>query len=430
MPRRKPVVSSSSSSSESESSSSSSYSSWSSSSSSSEEEEKRPRKKAKMAVPLQTAPIMTMSQLELREALTERVKYQEAAMNLVASEMWHAMQPRRPSEGDQVRVVTALLSGVSGTGKTLTCERLRQLMLTGRGQQYEAQFVESHLAGVSEVGATKFSGCGAGWQGYGSVSFADQFKRAVQPVGDRPPPYIFIQMDELDKCSGDALPCLNSLLDRGQIELTSEMVQIRPHPDTVVIVFFTANYGAEKLLQCADTMTAVSHIKSDMRKNRVNDCDIGRLGCIVPFRGFTEQQMSGLFHSRLSLLIREHALSECGVSLVLRAGVTDALCQTALNHYDARLGVRDAMKLFTREVTHWLDMIHIAVKPGDTAKQLAVALHSGNLWLDHVQLASTEYFTNAERLQSHVKEFECEHRFNVLVTATLKGSVVSRFVLL
>lgn len=364
-----------------------------------------------------------MNQRQIRDSLAQHVLYQDAALNRVSREIWHALQPRRPSEGQAIRITTALLSGVSGTGKTLVCEQLRQLMLAGKGQQYEAQFIESHLAGLNEVGSTKFSGCSAGWVGYGAVSFAEKFKQAVQPVRGKPPPYIFVQMDELDKSCG-ALECLNSLLDRGQIELTAELEQIVPDPSTTLIIFFTANYGAEAIEEW-DSMKSVEAIKSCMRRQQIQDCDIGRLRTIIPFKAFTEQEILGIFRAKYAQLAEEHPLTSKFCAPTLGDLVQAELSRCVLVHYDPRLGVRDAMALYTREVTDWLYMILFALE--DTTDKVELFSESETVAIDseHATLAEEENFTNAERLHTQQSR---EEKCVTLIITHCQGRVVSRFV--
>jgi ATP-dependent Clp protease ATP-binding subunit ClpA len=402
------------------SSSTSSCSSSDESDSSSSDEEER-------VITLVEAPILSMNQRSLEKHLSERVLHQEAATNAFATMLYRATRPR-PEGEVSVRVVSTLLSGVSGTGKTMLCEEAQKLMLTGKGQQYEKQYITRPLGGLEEVGMSMFSGCGAGWEGYGAPSMAEKLKEACEDVGGLPPPYIVLQFDELDKADRKVMDALNSLLDRGTMELISEMEQVRPHPSTTLIVLFTANYAAD-VIDPLDSMASREEITRGMRAGGLHDCDIGRISWIIPFRAFTPEEMSHIFTTVHERLVTEHQLSITHGPLEMNVEAVSHLRDSVMQYYDRRLGVRGAMHLYKRELESFLDYALMALEDGVgggplTCIHRSLPIVEGDPFIERVV---AEHYGNRERLRSSVERGR--HSLEILVM--LSGeAMLSTFILL
>jgi len=377
-------------------------------------------------------PILHMNQRAIQAHLSQRVLHQEVATNAMATLLYRATRPRTLGEGDGVRVVSALLSGVSGTGKTMICEEAQKLMLTGRGQQYEGQYVTRHLGGVDEGCISMFSGCGAGLEGYGAVSLAQKLKEAYEPVGGKPPPYVVVQFDELDSCDRKVMDALNSLLDRGVMELTSEMTQVRPDPSTTLIILFTANYASDSI-DPLDSMASSEAIKRRMRKAGINDCDIGRINWIIPFRAFTVEEMQDIFIAAKQRLLQEHPFTKaCDVPL-LTTEANSRLVASVMQYYDTRLGVRGAMHLYKREMESLLDNALMALEEaGIDGKELQFLCQHVTLNIVEgcptLEKAKAEHYDNRERLRCSV-ERKCPTVDVLVMTHPVLG-VFSSFILL
>jgi ATP-dependent Clp protease ATP-binding subunit ClpA len=339
--------------------------------------------------------------------------HQEAALQRVSSELWRALQPRKPSEGTGVRVRSFVLAGGSGVGKTLLCERLRALMLCEPGQRYAEQSIVWHLGGLTEVGTTQFSGCSAGWDGYGARSFAQLYKEACESAS----PYVLIQMDELDKAEPEVMDALNSLLDRGYMQLTTKMEQVQPPPETTVLIFFTANYAADSM-QRDETLQSAEAVRQAMRKHGLRDCDIGRLGTIVPFPALSTNEMRSIFQKNRDTLLRDHP---CGTISNLSEEAHEALMDNVLTHYDARLGVRDAMRQYKRELEDLLDLLQQRLQPNT----IVHSTECRRLPFDSPLLseAAQIYFGNKERLRLYDK---CTHGTVHCVLTLCRGQTSER----
>lgn len=343
-----------------------------------------------------------MDRRAIYEALARDAPHQEAALQQVAAEVWRALQPRRPSEGDAPRVCTALLSGVSGTGKTQVCERLRALLLAAPGQPYAHRALHCHLGGLGKLALTKFSGCSAGWNGFGAPTLAAQLRDACAPdARGEAPRCVLVQLDELDKAHPRVMDALNSLLDRGTLELTAELEQVRPRPETTLLLLFTANYGAGDLA-VGDTLASVAHIKRAMRTQGLEDCDIGRLGTIVPFHAFEPQAMADILAAAHAVVWREHLLTQRH-AVVAEPGLAEALTRAVLAHYDARLGARDALRLYRRELEEALDLVLLALERAPAPR---VVLGYRRLAVD----APTALFAAAEHFVSRERREHCARR--------------------
>jgi hypothetical protein len=374
-----------------------SSSSSSSGDDSSSEEETKSKKRTRASELLEPPPVLSMSAQQIYTELACDLLFQEAALQRVSTEVWRALQPRRPSEGDAVRVRSMVLCGASGVGKTLLCERLRALMLCAPGQRYASQSLVCHLGGLTEVGTTKFSGCSAGWDGFGARSFAQLFKQACAPVEGRAPPYVVVQLDELDKADRSVMDAVNSLLDRGFLELTAKMEQVRPAPETAVLLFFTANYAADAMRR-DDTLRSVELVREAMRAHGLQDCDLGRLGTIVPFPALSADEMREVFVANRARLLAEHP---CGPRAALDDEGHDALMAAVLEHYDARLGVREAMRQYARELEDMLDMLQLRLDESGVIDEQPLDSRHEYLRLDSPRIADIRamHYGNTERLR-------------------------------
>jgi ATP-dependent Clp protease ATP-binding subunit ClpA len=343
-----------------------------------------------------------MNQKAIEAALSQRVLHQESATNQVASLLYRATRPRRSTEDVSIRIVTALLSGVSGTGKTLICEQTQPLMLTGPGQQYHKQYISWHLGAMDEVNLSMFSGCSAGWDGYGAVSLAQKLKEAYAPVGGEPPPYVVLHLEELNAATPKVMDALNSLLDRGVIDLTATMEQVRPDPRTTLVILFTGNYAADAI-DPLDTLASVAAIKRAMRAT-LSDWHIGRISWVVPFRAFTREEMRDIFQAAYRRILTEHPISSVDVVVEFCLSALGQLITHVLGHYDKRLGVRGAMHLFRGELETFFDNSVAALEAmTPPVEQVRCEARHYQVWETALRSAADEHFFNRERYNSYVK---------------------------
>jgi hypothetical protein len=378
----------------SDSSSSSSSDAFSTSISTSSEEERAPKAR-KPAQHRPEVPLQAMDRRAINARLASEVMFQEGATNAVAALLWRAKQARRPDE-EGARVLRALLSGVSGTGKTVLCETVARLMLMGRGEYYERQFVTQRLGGVvEETWLTSIAGCGAGYEGFGGTrTFAHKLRDACALMADgAPPPFVLVLMDELDKAVPALMNALNSLLDRGVIDLASGE-EVRPHSETTVVILFAANYAAGEI-ERADTQRSVENVKRAMRARLMEDCDIGRVGTIIPFHALSREEMRAILARAYARQVPHHSFSLRYGEPVVPEEVHQALTERTLEYYDPALGARGALADYAREVNAWLDDAvdelseaprvetalravahYLAVPPGDEHPLLARAAQS------------------------------------------------------
>lgn len=235
---------------------------------------------------------------ELYDYFDYHIKHQKPANKSIAHSVFSLKNGSDDEEIDSeqnANIKSILASGVSGTGKSAYINLIKPLFRMERGGENENCFAELRFANVSDSShRNAINGPGAGFEGATEPCLVDHLERARIAIEERGPSHvgqpnvIIVFIDELCKPKKEVrvLDSLNSLFADGILQRASGNVTFKLPDNTKLLFYSTANYGESKIVKYdakKDHGNAVIAIKQDMRRKMVRECDISRIGEIVPF---------------------------------------------------------------------------------------------------------------------------------------------------
>ncbi len=241
---------------------------------------------------------------ELQSYFAYHIKYQDNAVKTIAH-IIYGMSDNESDEGDDAHnanITSILSSGVSGTGKSEFIKLIRPLFHMEPGGTNEVCYAELLLATFNDGShRNAINGPGPGYKGMSDPCLVDHLERSRIAIEERGfqqsqhPNVILVFIDELCKPKTEVgvLDSLNSLLSFGTLQRASGNIKFILPSNTKLLFYSTANYGESRIVHYepkSDINKAENAIVNDMRRKRVPQCNIGRIGYFVPFFALSAEQ--------------------------------------------------------------------------------------------------------------------------------------------
>lgn len=236
---------------------------------------------------------------ELLVYLKRNIKNEDTALIELVKQLCTLQHAPVPGQANLLRVLTA---GVPGTGKTtLASVLLRRLFGMQKGGPNEPCFITCRLGNYSDDShANRVAGTGPGYIGFGVPSLLDDFRRALghiratRTAGDEEehgPRVIFLLMDEVCKTTNKVLDAFNSLSSDGILEGGAPDAKFELPDDVFLLIYGTSNFGSieigaltrPSLTDGRQLALQAMRSASAMRDTPVTECNIRRLGTLIPF---------------------------------------------------------------------------------------------------------------------------------------------------
>ena len=236
---------------------------------------------------------------KIREILLNGLEGQDVTLNKLANILFEFIVSQSEC------ILPLLLSGTSGTGKTSTIERLLKVF----GIE-ESQKVYQDMSEITTQGEiSKLLGSAPSYTGYGDKCFVDKLllaigdnglktkkitttttkkkstKFTITPDKTKPPSFVLVHFEEVDKGHPDALTILINFLETGRLTSGNRREFVLPK-ETKMIVVMTANYGKDDLTGLSyltDFYKARSVIIESMQMSGIEKPMIGRFPHILPY---------------------------------------------------------------------------------------------------------------------------------------------------
>lgn len=277
---------------------------------------------------------------ELCDYFTHHLKGQDKSLRVISHEIFmikscdaYDTEASRHKSG-RAMITSILASGISGTGKSELITLIQPLFHMEPGGLNERCFVELRFGNITNVShCSAITGPGPGYKDTEQPCLVDLLiaasdfilakqKRAKQfqlqqqqqqeeeeeeeedgeerrkrssgicnsssSSSNRTPNVILVFIDELCKANADVgiLNTFNSLLSAGVLQRGSGNITFRLPSGVTLFFYSTANFGADAILEervGRQYQLARTLIIDDMREHGVKECDLARLGDIVPF---------------------------------------------------------------------------------------------------------------------------------------------------
>ena len=300
---------------------------------------------------------------ELCDYFTYHVRGQDKSIRVIAHELFMVKlgacgggdQCTEPTSSSSPSIASILTSGTSGTGKSELIKLIRPLFHMEPGGANASCFVELCFGNITNVShCSAITGPGPGYadadkpclvdhlcaaadfiRGTGRNDDADdddddddddtdtdkRRKRKVvaSTTGEtRPPQVIVLFIDELCKAKADVgiLNTFNSLLSAGVMQRASGNITFRLPTGVTLLFYATANFGTDALMRGMlrgatghNHNAAKTRIIDDMRSRKMQECDIARLGEIVPFFPLSMTEAHGILRFNVDSFFEGHAFS-------------------------------------------------------------------------------------------------------------------------
>jgi hypothetical protein len=261
--------------------------------------------------------IFEMSSDELANYLRGIILHQGHAMDDIAELVTTIIQNSSfldMSNHEDNKPLVILLTGETGTGKTQCVKEFMILLEMDEGQIHHDAYIEYRLGDVSgkdQINIIK--GASPGFVGFEKseclydklVNASKHYAKLKQykgSDGQLKPHIILLFFDELDKAPVKLMNILNSLLRHGCIFGPKGEKYTIPST-TRLLVFFTANFGADQMIVKNATMLNHYHlapewVRLELGSKGYKGYDISRLGNIIPFFPPTKDQLMVILTKR------------------------------------------------------------------------------------------------------------------------------------
>lgn len=316
------------------------------------------RKKEKEMVRI---TIYEMNYREVAEYLSNRILYQDSAVNDISLTIFGAMN-HILGERDENKPFSMLFSGASGVGKTQTVKELAYLFEMGEGQRHSIAFIEYRLGGMDDkMQVSVMTGASPGYVGYNEteclfdklVKASNHYKNQ-KPSNPEWPFVILILFDELDKADKKIMNPLNSLLSDGVI-FGPRGSKYKVPRNTRLLICFTSNFGADQMFTknatYQDYYYGASWILDDLRVKGFPICDQSRLGKIIPFFPPTNEQLMVILVKRFyDNLAKKDAFAAKYGAADIEDDTLYRFLTSLTQHCNGNRGVREACDTLDREM--------------------------------------------------------------------------------
>jgi hypothetical protein len=271
-------------------------------------------------------------------------------------------------------IITSLISGNTGCGKTDAAVITRSLFQMNPGQVNENHYIEFKFGNFKDKSNhNQIAGASSGYVGFGTTCLSDKLidaknfnriqkeKLTGHEIKDQKeieslyPKIIYIFIDELDKAEYSIMDTLNSLLDQGYLK-GGNGKEFHLPTQTTLFICCTANFGSETLIQNPhlNYSEAKELIELDMISKGYKDWDIARLGTIIPFFPINETNAKLILKEKLKVFLTENIIkyqpftNEC---FIMNDEDQDALVNHCMEkEYTFRAGLRKVVRLLKNEL--------------------------------------------------------------------------------
>lgn len=283
---------------------------------------------------------------ELCDYFTYHVRGQDKSLRIIAHEIFMVKLGACGGGGgadcsvsepasSPASIASILASGTSGTGKSELIRLIRPLFHMEPGGVNASCFVELRFGNITNVShCSAITGPGPGYADADKPCLVDHLcaaadfiqrritevidgdEEAIEP-GYRPPQVIVLFIDELCKAKADVgiLNTFNSLLSVGVMQRASGNITFHLPSGVTLLFYATANFGAESMMCAMSRGASAGHnhnaaktrIMMDMRRRKMQECDIARLGEIVPFFPLDMDEARGILRFNVDNFFESHA---------------------------------------------------------------------------------------------------------------------------
>lgn len=270
---------------------------------------------------------------ELIEYFSYHIKFQDRAIRVIAHDIfvmkYSAVKSTSLSRKNNINISSIIACGTSGIGKTELMKLIRPLFHMEEGGTNEICFIQYCFGNITNPSHLNvIHGPGSGYKDSEKPCLVDKLDSAkdfiyktnnividnrnndesidqeeeeeeesnssIKDNSIIKPNVIIVFIDELCKPKEDinVLNPFNSILSSGILQRSSDDLTFKLPTDITLLFYFTANYGADAIIHMPikNYNTAKQYIEKDMRRRSVQECDIARLGKIVPFFPLSEEE--------------------------------------------------------------------------------------------------------------------------------------------
>ncbi|BFZ54559.1 chaperone ATPase hsp78 [Savitreella phatthalungensis] len=275
--------------------------------------------------------------LHMEERLREKVVGQDEAVQSICD----AVRLSRAGLQDENRPLASFLfSGGTGTGKTLLCKTVAELLFDSERALVKfdmSEFQEKHTI-------SRLVGAPPGYVGFDTAGGGGELTEAV-----RRRPYAVVLFDELEKAHPDVALLLLQILDEGH--LTDSQGRRVDFRNTLIVA--TTNLGSDAIIANATNLTDKhSNIDSKTRdlvltaiRRHFKPELLNRLSEIVVFNPIAREAMSEVVSLRLSEL--EARVRERRIRIDVSESAREWLCEEG---YSVEYGLRPLNRLIERSI--------------------------------------------------------------------------------
>lgn len=315
---------------------------------------------------------------ELYDYFAYHIRHQRHATRAIAHAIF-SMKSNITHEGDSeqnANIRSILASGVSGTGKSAIIKLMLPLFRMEPGAVNEDCYAELRFGNVSDSShRNAINGTGAGFEGMHEDCLVDHLEKARIAIEARGPSHsqqpniILVFIDEICKPATEVrvLDSLNSLFAEGVLMRASGNVTFRLPNNVKMLFYSTANYGEARIVNYdarRDYSRALEAIRYDMKRKKVRDCDISRIGEIVPFFAMQPEQARQIMKFNLDCYFNAKVPRSFTMSEEDRVRFVDFYFD---GNYTAAHGMRMPNKKLKQELEH---IRTLQLQPGITTRAI------------------------------------------------------------
>jgi hypothetical protein len=309
--------------------------------------------------------IYDMTKEDITLYIHHRVLYQIDAAEDVAKTLRMAMRsvPTSPEDNKPFKF---FLNGTIGVGKTEMVKVVKTLLRMN--DVHKDAFIEYRFGGINQNNqATVLTGASPGYIGftdktslYHLLTKASAYYRNVPEEGLFKPHLILLFIDELDKANKDIMNNLNSLLSDGVVSGDGNRIYRVP-VNTRLIIAMTANFGSNAIIRCnanADEHYDIAKcwVTREMEMRDYKDCDIDRVGVIIPLFPATKENLVIILIKRMyNKLANVDAFSTKYGHPKISNKALIQFVESLIKDYTVSKGIRHICDTLDREVNSFLD---------------------------------------------------------------------------
>ena len=303
-----------------------------------DEEERRESEKAVVVCPITKRDLQKMDSGEIYRYLSYYVKRHTACVQQVSQILSRINQPIQEATN---RIIKMVFCGSSGIGKSELVSRIAVLCRMHMGGEYEACHLKLNFSTcLDKSHANIITGSGPAYIGFDQPCLVDRLcdalefiqAKASEAANNKRVKLILLNIEEVDKGTSDIFMPLNEFLDRGSITSHRNNKTFVLPPDVFLLVCASGNFASdyfnalpldgdeENVFNPEEAKTA---IKEAMLAKGLGECDIVRLGNIIPFFPIRKKHAKEILAFKLKDYIAKNGLYLADIEMCMNMSALD-----------------------------------------------------------------------------------------------------------